>query len=295
MEAIKAVFRSWNNDRAITYRRLNDIPGSWGTAVNVQQMVYGNTGDTSGTGVAFTRNPATGEKKLFGEYLMNAQGEDVVAGIRTPQPIATLNDVMPECYEQFCKVCDILEEHYRDMQDMEFTIENGKLFMLQTRNGKRTAQAALKIAVDLVNEGMITKEQALLKVEPRQLDQLLHPNFEETSLKCAQVIATGLAASPGAATGRIYFTAEDVIEAHKNGVQDILLVRLETSPEDIEGMNIAHGILTIRGGMTSHAAVVARGMGTCCVCGCGSLRVDEENKVLTTPDGKNIMKVTICH
>ena len=217
---------------------------------------------------------------------MNAQGEDVVAGIRTPQPIATLNDVMPECYEQFCKVCDILEEHYRDMQDMEFTIENGKLFMLQTRNGKRTAQAALKIAVDLVNEGMITKEQALLKVEPRQLDQLLHPNFEETSLKCAQVIATGLAASPGAATGRIYFTAEDVIEAHKNGVQDILLVRLETSPEDIEGMNIAHGILTIRGGMTSHAAVVARGMGTCCVCGCGSLRVDEENKVLTTPDGK---------
>ena len=205
---------------------------------------------------------------------------------RTPQPIATLNDVMPECYEQFCKVCDILEEHYRDMQDMEFTIENGKLFMLQTRNGKRTAQAALKIAVDLVNEGMITKEQALLKVEPRQLDQLLHPNFEETSLKCAQVVATGLAASPGAATGRIYFTAEDVIEAHKNGVQDILLVRLETSPEDIEGMNIAHGILTIRGGMTSHAAVVARGMGTCCVCGCGSLRVDEEAKVLMTPDGK---------
>ena len=281
MEAIKAVFRSWNNDRAITYRRLNDIPGSWGTAVNVQQMVYGNTGDTSGTGVAFTRNPATGEKKLFGEYLMNAQGEDVVAGIRTPQPIATLNDVMPECYEQFCKVCDILEEHYRDMQDMEFTIENGKLFMLQTRNGKRTAQAALKIAVDLVNEGMITKEQALLKVEPRQLDQLLHPNFEETSLKCAQVIATGLAASPGAATGRIYFTAEDVIEAHKNGVQDILLVRLETSPEDIEGMNIAHGILTIRGGMTSHAAVVARGMGTCCVSGCGDIAMDEANKKFT--------------
>lgn len=280
MEAIKAVFRSWNNDRAITYRRLNDIPGSWGTAVNVQQMVYGNTGDTSGTGVAFTRNPATGEKKLFGEYLMNAQGEDVVAGIRTPQPIATLNDVMPECYEQFCKVCDILEEHYRDMQDMEFTIENGKLFMLQTRNGKRTAQAALKIAVDLVNEGMITKEQALLKVEPRQLDQLLHPNFEETSLKCAQVVATGLAASPGAATGRIYFTAEDVIEAHKNGVQDILLVRLETSPEDIEGMIAAEGILTVRGGMTSHAAVVARGMGTCCVAGCGELKVDEEKRTL---------------
>ena len=281
MEAIKAVFRSWNNDRAITYRRLNDIPGSWGTAVNVQQMVYGNTGDTSGTGVAFTRNPATGEKKLFGEYLMNAQGEDVVAGIRTPQPIATLNDVMPECYEQFCKVCDILEEHYRDMQDMEFTIENGKLFMLQTRNGKRTAQAALKIAVDLVNEGMITKEQALLKVEPRQLDQLLHPNFEETSLKCAQVVATGLAASPGAATGRIYFTAEDVIEAHKNGVQDILLVRLETSPEDIEGMKSAQGILTVRGGMTSHAAVVARGMGECCVSGCGDIAMDEENKKFT--------------
>ena len=281
MEAIKAVFRSWNNDRAITYRRLNDIPGSWGTAVNVQQMVYGNTGDTSGTGVAFTRNPATGEKKLFGEYLMNAQGEDVVAGIRTPQPIATLNDVMPECYEQFCKVCDILEEHYRDMQDMEFTIENGKLFMLQTRNGKRTAQAALKIAVDLVNEGMITKEQALLKVEPRQLDQLLHPNFEETSLKCAQVVATGLAASPGAATGRIYFTAEDVIEAHKNGVQDILLVRLETSPEDIEGMKSAQGILTVRGGMTSHAAVVARGMGTCCVSGCGDIVMDEANKKFT--------------
>ena len=281
MEAIKAVFRSWNNDRAITYRRLNDIPGSWGTAVNVQQMVYGNTGDTSGTGVAFTRNPATGEKKLFGEYLMNAQGEDVVAGIRTPQPIATLNDVMPECYEQFCKVCDILEEHYRDMQDMEFTIENGKLFMLQTRNGKRTAQAALKIAVDLVNEGMITKEQALLKVEPRQLDQLLHPNFEETSLKCAQVVATGLAASPGAATGRIYFTAEDVIEAHKNGVQDILLVRLETSPEDIEGMKSAQGILTVRGGMTSHAAVVARGMGTCCVSGCGDIAMDEANKKFT--------------
>ena len=284
--AIEAVFRSWDNPRANVYRRDNDIPYSWGTAVNVQMMAFGNMGDDCGTGVAFTRDPATGANGLFGEFLTNAQGEDVVAGIRTPQPIATLNDVMPECYEQFCKVCDILEEHYRDMQDMEFTIENGKLFMLQTRNGKRTAQAALKIAVDLVNEGMITKEQALLKVEPRQLDQLLHPNFEETSLKCAQVVATGLAASPGAATGRIYFTAEDVIEAHKNGVQDILLVRLETSPEDIEGMNIAHGILTIRGGMTSHAAVVARGMGTCCVCGCGSLRVDEEAKVLMTPDGK---------
>ena len=286
MEAIKAVFRSWNNDRAITYRRLNDIPGSWGTAVNVQEMVYGNRGDTSGTGVAFTRNPATGEKKLYGEYLMNAQGEDVVAGIRTPQTIDTLKEVMPECYEQFVKINKILEDHYKDMQDMEFTIEDGKLFMLQTRNGKRTAAAALKIAVDLVNEGMISKEEALLKVEPKQLDQLLHPNFDDTALRCAHVVATGLAASPGAATGRIYFTAEDVIEAKNNGVQDILLVRLETSPEDIEGMNIAHGILTIRGGMTSHAAVVARGMGTCCVCGCGSLKIDEEAKVLTTPDGK---------
>ncbi|OUQ31225.1 pyruvate, phosphate dikinase [Massilimicrobiota sp. An134] len=286
MEAIKAVFRSWNNDRAITYRRLNDIPGSWGTAVNVQEMVYGNRGETSGTGVAFTRNPATGEKKLYGEYLMNAQGEDVVAGIRTPQTIDTLKEVMPDCYDQFVKINKILEDHYKDMQDMEFTIEDGKLFMLQTRNGKRTAAAALKIAVDLVNESMITKEEALLKVEPKQLDQLLHPNFDDVSLRCAQVVATGLAASPGAATGRIYFTAEDVIEASKNGVQDILLVRLETSPEDIEGMNIAHGILTIRGGMTSHAAVVARGMGTCCVCGCGSLKIDEENKILTTPDGK---------
>ncbi len=286
MEAIKAVFRSWNNDRAITYRRLNDIPGSWGTAVNVQQMVYGNTGDTSGTGVAFTRNPATGENKLYGEYLMNAQGEDVVAGIRTPRPIATLNEVMPDCYKQFCDVCDILEKHYKDMQDMEFTIENGKLYMLQTRNGKRTAQAALKIAVDLVNEGMITKEEALLKVDPRQLDQLLHPNFDADALKKANPVANGLAASPGAATGHIYFTAEDVMAAKENGVQDMLLVRLETSPEDIEGMVIAHGVLTVRGGMTSHAAVVARGMGTCCVAGCGELKIDEENKVLTTPDGK---------
>jgi pyruvate,orthophosphate dikinase len=288
MEAIKAVFRSWNNDRAITYRRLNDIPGSWGTAVNVQQMVYGNTGDTSGTGVAFTRNPATGENKLYGEYLMNAQGEDVVAGIRTPQPIATLKEVMPDCYDQFCKVCDILENHYKDMQDMEFTIENGKLFMLQTRNGKRTAQAALKIAVDLVKEGMISEEEALLKVDPRQLDQLLHPSFDADSLKQAKVVATGLAASPGAATGHVYFTAEDVMAARDNGVQDMILARLETSPEDIEGMVVAHGILTVRGGMTSHAAVVARGMGTCCVAGCGVLKVDEENKVLTLPDGREI-------
>ncbi len=286
MEAVKAVFRSWNNDRAITYRRLNDIPSSWGTAVNVQEMVYGNRGETSGTGVAFTRNPATGEKKLYGEYLMNAQGEDVVAGIRTPQTIDTLKEVMPECYNEFVKICGILEDHYKDMQDMEFTIENGKLFMLQTRNGKRTAQAALKIAVDLVNEGMITKEEALLKVEPKQLDQLLHPNFDQNSLSEAKVVARGLAASPGAATGKIYFTAEDVMNANKNGENDLLLVRLETSPEDIEGMNIAHGILTIRGGMTSHAAVVARGMGTCCVSGCGELVIDEEAKTVRTPDGK---------
>ena len=285
LEAVKAVFRSWNNDRAITYRRLNDIPGSWGTAVNVQEMVYGNRGETSGTGVAFTRNPATGEKKLFGEYLMNAQGEDVVAGIRTPQSIDTLKEVMPECYDEFVKICDILENHYKDMQDMEFTIEDGHLFMLQTRNGKRTAAAALKIAVDLVNEGMISKEEALLKVEPKQLDQLLHPMFDAESLKAGTVIAKGLAASPGAATGKIYFTAEDVMAAHEAGEKDLLLVRLETSPEDIEGMNLAHGILTIRGGMTSHAAVVARGMGTCCVSGCGELKIDEEAKTVTAPNG----------
>ncbi len=285
LESVKAVFRSWNNDRAITYRRLNDIPGSWGTAVNVQEMVYGNRGETSGTGVAFTRNPATGEKKLYGEYLMNAQGEDVVAGIRTPQSIDTLKEVMPDCYNEFVKICGILENHYRDMQDMEFTIEDGKLFMLQTRNGKRTAPAALKIAVDLVNEGMCTKEEALLKVEPKQLDQLLHPNFDSESLKNGAVIAKGLAASPGAATGHIYFTAPDVIKAHKEGIEDILLVRLETSPEDIEGMNLAHGILTTRGGMTSHAAVVARGMGTCCVCGCGELQIDETAKIVRTKDG----------
>ena len=286
LEAVKAVFRSWNNDRAITYRRLNDIPGSWGTAVNVQEMVYGNRGETSGTGVAFTRNPATGEKKLFGEYLMNAQGEDVVAGIRTPQSIDTLKEVMPECYDQFVKICALLEDHYRDMQDMEFTIENGKLYMLQTRNGKRTAHAALRIAVEMVEEGMITKEQALLMVEPKQLDQLLHKTFDNDALKAEKPIAKGLAASPGAATGKIYFTADDVLQAHKNGEEDILLVRLETSPEDIEGMNVAHGILTIRGGMTSHAAVVARGMGTCCVSGCGELRIDEEKKVLITKDGQ---------
>ena len=286
LEAVKAVFRSWNNERAITYRRLNDIPGSWGTAVNVQEMVYGNKGENCGTGVAFTRNPATGEQKLYGEYLINAQGEDVVAGIRTPQDINTLKEVMPNCYDEFVRINKILEEHYKDMQDMEFTIEDGKLFMLQTRNGKRTAQAALKIAVDLVNEGMITKEEALLKVEPKQLDQLLHPNFDTESLKNGNIIATGLAASPGAATGKLYFTAEDVLNAYKTGEKDIVLARLETSPEDIEGMNIAHGVLTIRGGMTSHAAVVARGMGTCCVCGCGELIIDEINKTLTTKDGK---------
>ena len=286
MAAIQAVFRSWMNDRAITYRRLNDIPSSWGTAVNVQEMVYGNRGETSGTGVAFTRNPATGENHLFGEYLMNAQGEDVVAGIRTPQSIDTLKEVMPECYEEFQKICNILENHYKDMQDMEFTIEDGKLFMLQTRNGKRTATAALKIAVDMVEEGMITKEEALLKVDPKQLDQLLHPMFDQDSLNNAKCVAEGLAASPGAATGKIAFTAEDVIRMHKDGEKDIILVRLETSPEDIEGMNLAHGVLTLRGGMTSHAAVVARGMGTCCVSGCGDLVIDEEKKTLTLKDGR---------
>ena len=285
IEAVKAVFRSWNNDRAITYRRLNDIPSSWGTAVNVQEMVYGNKGETSGTGVAFTRNPATGENVLYGEYLMNAQGEDVVAGIRTPQTIDTLKEVMPECYEEFKRICGILENHYRDMQDMEFTIEDGKLFMLQTRNGKRTAKAALKIAVDMVEEGMITKEEALMKLEPKQLDQLLHPNFDEASLKAAKVVAKGLAASPGAATGKLCFNAEDVVKFHEAGEKDLILARLETSPEDIEGMNLAHGILTVRGGMTSHAAVVARGMGTCCVSGCGEIQVDEEKKTLTLADG----------
>lgn len=284
IEAVTAVFRSWNNERAIYYRRMNDIPSSWGTAVNVQEMVYGNNGETSGTGVAFTRNPATGEKKLFGEYLMNAQGEDVVAGVRTPKTIDTLKDTMPDAYDEFVKTCEILENHYKDMQDMEFTIENGKLFMLQTRNGKRTAAAALKIAVDLYNEGMITKEEALLRVEPKSLDQLLHPNFDTEELKNAKVIATGLAASPGAGCGKIYFTAEEVTEAANKG-EDTILVRLETSPEDIEGMNLARGILTIRGGMTSHAAVVARGMGRCCVSGCGELTINEDNKTLCTKDG----------
>ena len=278
MGAIKAVFRSWNNPRAIFYRRMNDIPASWGTAVNVQSMVFGNMGETSGTGVAFTRNPSTGENKLYGEFLMNTQGEDVVAGVRTPQTIDQLKEVMPAAYEQFVEICGRLEKHYKDMQDMEFTIENGKLYMLQTRNGKRTAAAALKIAVDLVNEGMITKEEAILKVEPNQLDSLLHPQFDAVELKNAEVIARGLPASPGAATGTVVFTAEDAIAKAEKG-EKVVLVRLETSPEDIEGMHVSQGILTVRGGMTSHAAVVARGMGTCCVSGCGDVKIDYEKKL----------------
>ena len=278
IESITAVFRSWNNPRAIVYRRLNDIPSNWGTAVNVQEMVFGNKGETSGTGVGFTRNPATGEKEIFAEYLMNAQGEDVVAGIRTPHPISKLHEDMPEIYNQFIEIANKLETHYRDMQDMEFTIEEGKLYFLQTRNGKRTAQAALKIAVDLEKEGMLTKEEAVLKVEPKQLDTLLHPNFDSVELKNANVIAKGLPASPGAACGKVYFTAEDAKEAHEDRGEKVVLVRLETSPEDIEGMIAAEGILTVRGGMTSHAAVVARGMGTCCVAGCGDLKVNEEAK-----------------
>ncbi len=277
MGAIKAVFRSWNNPRAIVYRRMNDIPGSWGTAVNVQMMAFGNLGDTSGTGVAFTRNPATGEKKLFGEFLMNAQGEDVVAGVRTPQTIDQLKEVMPECYNQFVQICDTLEKHYRDMQDMEFTIEDKKLYMLQTRNGKRTAAAALKIACDLVDEGMISEKDAVSMIDPKQLDALLHPQFDAAAIKKAEPIGTALAASPGAACGKIVFTAEDAKEWAEKG-EKVVLVRLETSPEDIEGMAAAQGILTVRGGMTSHAAVVARGMGTCCVSGCGEIKMDEENK-----------------
>ena len=278
-KAIEAVFRSWNNPRAIFYRKENEIPSSWGTAVNVQMMVFGNMGDDCGTGVAFTRNPATGEKKLFGEFLMNAQGEDVVAGIRTPQTIDHLKEVMPGAYDDFVKICDTLEHHYHDMQDMEFTIEGGKLYMLQTRNGKRTAAAALKIACDLVDEGLIDTDQAVMMVEPKALDSLLHPQFDDTELKSATVIARGLAASPGAACGEIRFTAEDAIAASKEG-HKVVLVRLETSPEDIEGMAAAEGIMTVRGGMTSHAAVVARGMGACCVSGCGDVVVDEEKKVM---------------
>ena len=277
MGAIKAVFRSWDNPRANVYRRDNDIPYSWGTAVNVQMMAFGNMGETSGTGVAFTRDPATGEKHLMGEFLMNAQGEDVVAGVRTPQKIDQLKDVMPEVYDQFVKICKKLEDHYRDMQDMEFTIEDKHLYMLQTRNGKRTAQAALKIACDLVDEGMISEEEAVLMIDPRNLDTLLHPQFDAKALKAAKPVAKALAASPGAACGKIVFTAEDAKEWKARG-EKVVLVRLETSPEDIEGMKAAQGILTVRGGMTSHAAVVARGMGTCCVSGCSDIAMDEENK-----------------
>ena len=280
MEAIKAVFRSWDNPRANVYRRDNDIPYSWGTAVNVQMMAFGNMGETSGTGVAFTRDPATGEKKLMGEFLMNAQGEDVVAGVRTPKKIEQLKEVMPEVYEQFVGICNTLEDHYRDMQDMEFTIEDKKLYMLQTRNGKRTAQAALKIACDLVDEGMITEEKAVAMIDPRNLDTLLHPQFDVAALKAAEPVAKALGASPGAACGKIVFTAEDAKAWAARG-EKVVLVRLETSPEDIEGMKSAQGILTVRGGMTSHAAVVARGMGTCCVSGCGDITMDEENKKFT--------------
>ena len=278
--AIEAVFRSWNNPRAIFYRKENDIPSSWGTAVNVQMMVFGNMGDDCGTGVAFTRNPATGENKIFGEFLMNAQGEDVVAGVRTPQTIDQLQKVMPACYKQFEKICKTLEKHYHDMQDMEFTIEEKKLFMLQTRNGKRTATAALKVACDMVDEKLVTIDQALMMVEPKQLDALLHPQFDSVALKAAKPIAKGLPASPGAACGQIVFSAEDAAREHKNG-KKVVLVRLETSPEDIEGMAAAEGVLTVRGGMTSHAAVVARGMGECCVSGCGDIKIDYAKKQFT--------------
>ncbi len=284
MEAIKAVFRSWDNPRAIYYRRMNDIPSDWGTAVNVQAMVFGNMGEDSGTGVAFTRDPSTGEKRLYGEFLMNAQGEDVVAGIRTPQPITSLQNTMPKVYEQFVTIAKTLEDHYRDMQDMEFTIEHAQLYMLQTRNGKRTAKAALKIAVDLVDEGKLTTDEAVLKVEPKQLDTLLHPNFDPKAIKNATPIATGLPASPGAAAGKAYFTAETAANAGRKGIKAIL-VREETTPEDIEGMDLSKGILTARGGMTSHAAVVARGMGRAAVVGCGALRINEEARTLTV-DGK---------
>ena len=278
MGAVKAVFRSWDNPRAIVYRRMNDIPGDWGTAVNVQAMVFGNMGNTSGTGVAFTRNPSTGEKGIYGEYLINAQGEDVVAGVRTPQPISKLAEDMPECYEEFMAIAHKLEDHYRDMQDMEFTIQEGKLYFLQTRNGKRTAQAALQIACDLVDEGRITREEAVCRIEAKSLDQLLHPTFDADALKAGEVIGSALPASPGAAAGKVYFTAEEAKEAHEKG-ERVILVRLETSPEDIEGMHASEGILTVRGGMTSHAAVVARGMGTCCVSGCGEIKINEEAKV----------------
>ncbi|MCR5146415.1 MAG: pyruvate, phosphate dikinase [Clostridia bacterium] len=285
IDSVKAVFRSWNNPRAITYRRLNDIPSTWGTAVNVQQMVFGNMGEDCGTGVAFSRNPATGENKVFGEFLMNAQGEDVVAGVRTPSEFETLKNVNENANNEFIGYAKKLEEHYKDMQDMEFTIEHGKLYILQTRNGKRTANAALKIAVDMEQEGLITKEEAILKVEPKQLEQLLHPNFDSNKLKNAKVIAKGLPASPGAGTGKVVFSAEKAQELAKNGEKELILVRLETSPEDIEGMVVCNGILTVRGGMTSHAAVVARGMGTCCIAGCGELTINENDNSFTTENG----------
>ena len=280
MGAVKAVFRSWDNPRANVYRRMNEIPYSWGTAVNVQMMAFGNMGDDCGTGVAFTRSPSTGEKKLFGEFLTNAQGEDVVAGIRTPMPISQMAEKFPEAFKQFQEVCNLLESHYHDMQDMEFTVENGKLYMLQTRNGKRTPAAAIKIACDLIDEGMKTEQEALLMLDPKQLDALLHPQFDPAALKSAKPVASALAASPGAACGKIVFTAEDAVEQGQAG-EKVVLVRLETSPEDIEGMQYAQGILTVRGGMTSHAAVVARGMGTCCVSGCGEIKMDEANKKFT--------------
>ena len=282
MGAVKAVFRSWDNPRAIVYRRMNDIPGDWGTAVNVQAMVFGNMGDTSGTGVAFTRNPSTGEKGIYGEYLINAQGEDVVAGVRTPQPITKLAEDLPECYEEFIKIATKLENHYKDMQDMEFTIQEGKLYFLQTRNGKRTAQAAINIACDLVDEGMITPEEAILRIDAKSLDQLLHPMFDKDELAKGEVIGSALPASPGAAAGKIHFNAEDAKNAGKGGRGErVILVRLETTPEDIEGMVASQGVLTVRGGMTSHAAVVARGMGTCCVSGCGEIKINEEKKEFT--------------
>ena len=279
-EAIKAVFRSWDNPRANIYRMDHDIPYSWGTAVNVQMMAFGNMGDDCGTGVAFTRSPATGSKGLFGEFLTNAQGEDVVAGVRTPMPISEMEQKFPEAFEQFVNVCKTLENHYHDMQDMEFTVEHGKLYMLQTRNGKRTAAAAIKIACDLIDEGMITEEEALMQIDAKSLDMLLHPQFDPKALKDAKPIGKAIAASPGAAAGTIVFTAEDAVEHGKNG-EKVVLVRLETSPEDIEGMKYSQGILTVRGGQTSHAAVVARGMGTCCVSGCGDIKMDEENKCFT--------------
>lgn len=284
INTISSVFKSWNNERAVTYRKINDIPSNLGTAVNVQMMVYGNKNKMSGTGVAFTRNPATGENKLYGEYLINAQGEDVVAGVRTPDKIDALKDIMPDCYNEFVSIAKKLENHYKDMQDMEFTIEDNKLYMLQTRNGKRTTKAAIKIAVDMVSDGLITKEEAIMSIKPNDLEQLLHPVFDEEELSKALIIARGLPASPGAGTGQVYFNAIDAINASKNGVKNIILVRNETSPEDIEGMHISQGILTVRGGMTSHAAVVARGMGACCISGCSLITIDEESKTLISGD-----------